>query len=112
MAAVVYLIHFDQPYKHARHYLGYTTDLGARLDAHKRGEGARLMEVITEAGIGWRVARLWIGDCDRRLERRLKRRKNAPRLCPICQGAGSDGDDLPFDWCAGRCPQVAAERGA
>jgi predicted GIY-YIG superfamily endonuclease len=90
-AGKVYLIHFDRPLGNldnprgqARHYLGYTDDLDARLEAHRRGRGARLMEVVAEAGIGWRVARTWEGD--RELERKLKRRKNSPRLCPICRG--------------------------
>ncbi|MGH3570002.1 MAG: hypothetical protein ACRDRH_29120 [Pseudonocardia sp.] len=29
--AVVYLLHFDRPYRHARHYCGQTTDLPARM---------------------------------------------------------------------------------
>lgn len=33
----------------------------------------------------FRVARTWRGD--RNFERRLKNRKNAPRLCPICRGS-------------------------
>jgi len=81
--STVYLIHFDCPYKHARHYLGYTGDLEARLKAHASGNGSRLMEVITEAGITWRLARTWAGGRD--IERRLKRQKNSPRLCPICR---------------------------
>ena len=56
---VVYLIHFARPYKHARHYLGYTEDLPKRLSLHKRGLGARLMEVVRNAGIDWVVARTW-----------------------------------------------------
>jgi predicted GIY-YIG superfamily endonuclease len=82
----VYLIHFDTPLHHARHYLGWTTNLKARLEAHRRGNGARLMEVITEAGITWRLARTWEGG--RELERHLKRQKNSPRFCPICQEKG------------------------
>lgn len=82
MANTVYLLHFDQPYKHARHYLGWATDLESRLDQHVRGHGARLMQVITEAGIGFTVARTWPGD--RALERQLKRRKETPDLCPVC----------------------------
>jgi hypothetical protein len=41
------------------------------------------MRAITLAGITWKVARVW-NDGDRALERRLKRRKSGPRLCPIC----------------------------
>jgi predicted GIY-YIG superfamily endonuclease len=87
----VYLIHFDRPigdldnpHGQARHYLGYTDDLETRLEAHRQGNGARLMEVITERGIGWAVTRTWCGD--RGLERRLKNRHNSPKLCPICRG--------------------------
>ena len=29
---VIYMLHFDRPYKHARHYVGWTDDLLDRLD--------------------------------------------------------------------------------
>lgn len=79
----VYLIHFDRPLAHARHYLGYTDNLIERLERHRQGNGARLMQVIKELGISWRLARTWDGE--RALERRLKNQKNGPRLCPICR---------------------------
>ena len=79
----VYLLHFDKPYKHARHYIGSTEDLEARLALHRNGNGARLMTVIAKAGIGFQLARTWAGG--RKLERKLKNRKNASKLCPICQ---------------------------
>jgi predicted GIY-YIG superfamily endonuclease len=78
----VYLIHFDTPYSHARHYTGWTRDLDARLAQHQAGRGARLMEVITDAGISWHVARTWPGDRTR--ERAIKDRHEAPKLCPDC----------------------------
>jgi predicted GIY-YIG superfamily endonuclease len=81
-AQIVYLLHFAKPYKHARHYIGFTEDLDKRITDHLCGQGARLMEVITEAGIEWKVARTWQGD--RNFERYLKNRKDAPKLCPIC----------------------------
>ena len=89
----VYLIHFDEPYKHARHYLGSSSCLDARLRLHRNGNGARLMEVISEASISWELARLW--ECttwseSRDLERHLKKRHNSPQLCPICQGREVD----------------------
>jgi predicted GIY-YIG superfamily endonuclease len=84
-AGTVYLIHLDEPYKHARHYLGWTTDLDARLQAHQQGRGARLMEVVKAAGITWRLARTWPGSRDR--ERAIKNRHEAPRLCPECSPA-------------------------
>lgn len=92
----VYLIHFDRPIGdldnprgQARHYLGYTDDLETRLKAHRQGNGARLMEVIAEAGISWTLVRTWQGN--RALERKLKDRHNAPKLCPICRMARSNG---------------------
>ena len=79
----VYLIHFERPYKHARHYMGYADDIHNRLVAHGEGRGARLMEVIRDAGIPWRLARVWEGK-GRVWERKLKNRKHAPALCPVC----------------------------
>lgn len=86
----VYLLHFDRPYHHARHYMGFTTDLEARLALHAKPDNSshhRLMQVIYAAGIGFQLARVW-PDGDRALERTLKRRKMAPRLCPLCQRKG------------------------
>ena len=85
LQGTVYLIHFGRPYRHARHYLGFTENLDKRITDHLCGTGARLMEVVTKAKIEWKVSRTWPGD--RGLERRLKNRKEAPKLCPICNGA-------------------------
>jgi predicted GIY-YIG superfamily endonuclease len=79
---VVYLLHFDRPFGHARHYTGWTTDLVARLAEHAAGRGARLLAVVTEAGIGWQLARTWCGT--RNTERALKRQGGASRRCPLC----------------------------
>lgn len=47
----VYLLHFDRPYRHARHYLGYTPGtIQKRVNLHRSGNGARLMRVIKDAG--------------------------------------------------------------
>lgn len=88
---VVYLLHFETPYKHARHYLGWSTaegldrrvatDLGGRCDA------PRLMQVIAAAGISARLVRTWPG-ATRAEERRLKNKRNTPHLCPVCNPGG------------------------
>ena len=78
----VYLLHFDQPYRHARHYLGWALDLAARLAEHARGQGARLLAVVRDAGIGWTLARTWPGTRTR--ERQLKNQGGASRRCPLC----------------------------
>ncbi len=82
---LVYLLHFSErinPEHPCRHYLGYTTDLQERLEAHADGRGSRLCAVAKERGIGFALVNCWEGD--RTLERQLKRRKNAPRYCPYC----------------------------
>lgn len=83
-----YLIHFDQPYKHARHYLGSTINLNYRLELHRVNHGAKLLQVVNDAGIKWHVSRIW--QCPtveeaRDLESRLKGWHHDGRLCPECQ---------------------------
>jgi len=87
---VVYLLHFDRPIGDvanprgfASHYTGWTHDLPARLVDHAAGRGARIMQVVGEAGIGWQLARIWTGTRTR--ERSLKRSGGAARRCPVCQ---------------------------
>ena len=78
----IYLLHFERPYRHARHYLGWTSDVPARLAEHAAGRGARLVAVINAAGIGWTLARTWPGTRTR--ERALKNQGGASRRCPLC----------------------------
>jgi predicted GIY-YIG superfamily endonuclease len=80
-ASLVYLLHFDVPFKHARHYMGSTGDLEARLAEHASGRGARLLFWVHRAGIGWTLSRTWEGGRVR--ERQLKARGHG-RHCPIC----------------------------
>jgi predicted GIY-YIG superfamily endonuclease len=84
LGAGVYLIHFDTPYKHAKHYLGWASSIQGRLERHTRGDGARLIQVIQQAGITWQLVRTW-PDADRSVEKRLKAHHGSVRLCPICQ---------------------------
>jgi hypothetical protein len=86
---VVYLLHLSAPFKHAKHYTGWTRDkstLPKRLAHHRKGSGARLMQVVAEAGIDFTLARTW-DDGDRAKERRLKRSGGASRYCPTCRAA-------------------------
>jgi predicted GIY-YIG superfamily endonuclease len=84
----IYLIHFAEPYKHARHYLGWAHNLDVRIAAHRAGNGARLMSVIAAAGIDWQVVRTWPG-VTRHVERRMKRSSGSSRYCPTCRESGS-----------------------
>jgi len=84
---IVYLLHFNTPYFHAQHYIGWTSlTVEQRMEHHRSGHGARLLEVVTNAGIGFNVARTWTGT--RRLERLLKNHHNARRHCPLCKKTG------------------------
>ena len=90
---VIYLLHLSEPLGHARHYLGSTDDLAARLRLHAAGGGARLLEVATERGIRWQLVRTWEGD--RAQERRLKHGNgHGPALCPVCRAAAG----RPIRW--------------
>ena len=89
--STIYLLHFERPYRHARHYLGSTSDLDARLADHATGRGANLMRVVTAAGIPWTLARTWPGG--RVEERRMKGKathgsKGHTKRCPLCRGRG------------------------
>lgn len=88
-----YLIHFDTPYKHARHYLGWAACLDTRLAAHRAGNGARLMAVITAAGIAWQVARTWPGTTEGH-EKTLKDQHDSPGLCPLCTPGTKAGTSI------------------
>ena len=80
---MVYLLHFTRRFKHAGHYLGSTANLPARLAEHSKGRGARLLAVVSQAGIDWQLARTWCGGKAR--ESQLKKRGGRSRLCPICK---------------------------
>jgi predicted GIY-YIG superfamily endonuclease len=81
----VYLVHLDPPYKHARHYVGSTEkDVDVRLEEHRAGRGARILQVQMEAGGDFHLVRTWPGGRDR--ERAIKDRHEAPKLCPECSG--------------------------
>lgn len=80
----IYLLHFKQPFGHARHYLGWTTDLMGRMADHWEGAGARLLHHVRNAGIEWVLVATWRGP--RREERRMKNRGSSVRHCPICRG--------------------------
>lgn len=97
----VYLLHFIDPatgesarYRHAGHYTGWALDLATRLAKHEDGRGARLLEVIRDAGLGWKLARTWPGD--RKRERQIKNQGGASRHCPEC-GVRPREDALPVN---------------
>ncbi len=82
----VYLLHFEQRYEHAGHYTGHADDFNNRVAEQASGDSraARLMQVIAQASIGFRLARVWPG-ASKAYERQLKNSGGASRYCPVCQ---------------------------
>lgn len=96
MDGVIYLLHFERPISDAhtcQHYTGWALDLHTRIADHRAGRGARLTQVAVERGIRFEVVRTWIGSRD--FERALKNRKDAPRLCPVCNLVHQRGAQRP-----------------
>jgi predicted GIY-YIG superfamily endonuclease len=87
-----YLIHADQPIRHAQHYLGSAADIPTRIQTHRDGTGARLTAAFNDRGIGWHVSRTWPTATPEQAvqtEIGLKNRRESPRFCPDCNpGAG------------------------
>lgn len=83
----VYILHLEQPFSHARHYVGFSTNsrtLRDLLEHHRRGTAnCNFTRRVMEAGITFVLARVFEG-ADRHFERKLKRTKNTPTYCPIC----------------------------
>ena len=87
---IVYLLHFDRSYRHARHYIGFTQNLEQRLAEHRAGRGSTVIAAAIADEIDFQLAARWKGD--RHDERRLHRQKNArARLCPICVASDHTG---------------------
>jgi predicted GIY-YIG superfamily endonuclease len=90
----VYLIHFHQkignpaqPRGMAGHYLGACQDIDVRISRHRTGDGARIMQVVTQAGIPWELVRLWrvsSWEESRDLEKKLKAWHASNKLCYLC----------------------------
>lgn len=84
---MVYLLHFARKLGRVQHYVGYTTDettLPKRMHAHRTGRGGRLPNAMRLHGIDFEIARIW-PDGNQAFERRLKKTRHHPSLCPICQ---------------------------
>lgn len=88
---MLYLLHFDRPYRHARHYLGFTARgaLCSRIAEHAAGgsHASPLVSAALRAGCIVSIARVWPSGT-RRDERRLKVQGGLGRICPTCKAEG------------------------
>lgn len=92
MDSMVYILHFDKPFGHARHYVGYCKDarFNDRMEEHKQGRSG-FMKRVHDAGIAWQVVATFPGATEN-FERRIKTVwKNTTRICPICSGGHEVG---------------------
>ncbi len=79
----MYLLHFDKPYHHAKHYLGIAKNgIERRVAEHLAGQGANLTRILKLNGIGFVVAKTWL-DVPKKSEMKLKGR-GLSEYCPIC----------------------------
>lgn len=87
MIGKLYLLHFEPSFKHAQHYLGWTSDVDVRVERHCNGRGSPLVKAAIAAGCTVTVVRVW-EDATRSDERALKAKgKNNRKLCPTCRAA-------------------------
>jgi hypothetical protein len=75
---------FSNALTNSRQIQQFSADPPRRFARHMAGDGARIVRAARDQGIPVALAGTWPGD--RRLERKLKRRHDAPRWCPVCRG--------------------------
>lgn len=80
----VYVLHFDPPYKHARHYIGFCEGtVEKRFERHCNGNGNPLVKAAKNAGSKITVAHVFEG-ASRTFERQLKNRRDVCKWCKLC----------------------------
>lgn len=90
----LFLLHFDPPYHHARHYLGYAKGIGrGRHYAEQIARNVKigpheLVMAVQQAGCVISVADVWVGE-SRPLQRKMRACGSLSRFCPICRENGT-----------------------
>jgi hypothetical protein len=83
-AGMIYVLHFEPAYEHARHYIGFTTKSGdERAHEHGGHNGSPLVRAARAAGSTVVLVAEFPGT--RAEERKLKESKNTRRFCPRCK---------------------------
>lgn len=84
---MIYVLHFERAFHHARHYVGFAEeDVERRVREQLDGTGRRpspLVRAVRAAGIGVVVATVLEGSRDD--ERRIKRGAKTSSVCPLCR---------------------------
>lgn len=93
---VVYLIHLERPFKHARHYVGSTQNLLERIRCYRaaNADACAFMRAVHRAAIDWDVAAVWsfetieealTWEYSFKKSGRGKHSRTAARSCPACR---------------------------
>lgn len=86
---MIYILHFDPAYEHAKHYIGFTTRTPEeRVQEHGGHQGSPLVRAAKAAGSTVTLVSEFPGT--RADERDLKDRKNTRGLCPRCKPTYND----------------------
>lgn len=88
----IYVFHFSKPYRHARHYIGWTRNLKYRWMHHRNGNGSPLLKAVMQDGGEPILVKKLTGD--RNLERKIKNLKNPRNFCPVCKKGKPMGEYL------------------
>lgn len=85
----LYLLHLEPRYRHAGHYLGWSSDIAARVHQHAAAGSAASPLIRAALGAGCRLTltRVWLGQ-GRTRERQLKRQGGLGQHCPVCKARG------------------------
>jgi len=83
--SAVYVLHFDPPFQHAAHYIGFTEheDVATRLVEHLNGRGSPLVKAAVAVGSHVEIAHVFVNGT-RTFERRIKNRADVGRWCRCC----------------------------
>jgi predicted GIY-YIG superfamily endonuclease len=83
--SAVYVLHFDPPFQHAAHYIGFTEheDVATRLGEHVSGRGSPLVKAAVRAGSRVEIAHVFVNGT-RTFDRSLKNRADVCRWCRCC----------------------------
>lgn len=87
---MVFLLHFDQPFHHVRHFLTAADSIEAEpghVAPLELIQASTTLEAAMKCGITARVARTWPGT--QFTASRLRSLKNSSKLCPLCAVKGA-----------------------
>jgi predicted GIY-YIG superfamily endonuclease len=84
-SGTVYILHFSKNLAHAKHYIGFTTDLNQRIKDHHAGNSnsAKIMQAVKQNSITFIIGNIFKNKT-RSFERNLKNQKHSNRYCAIC----------------------------